>query len=86
MEAHILTCNVEPGRITWLLKEPVRTGIPTRDLCLTDCLIEIRFIADDKGAYTGALGLLFDATPRLGGPRSKVRKVFVNQIFISTHS
>ncbi|EKM77250.1 hypothetical protein AGABI1DRAFT_122245 [Agaricus bisporus var. burnettii JB137-S8] len=32
---------------------------------------KIRFIADDKGAYTGALGMLFDATPRLGGPRSK---------------
>ncbi|KXN85163.1 Putative peroxiredoxin pmp20 [Leucoagaricus sp. SymC.cos] len=31
----------------------------------------VQFIADDKGAFTGALGLLFDATPRLGGPRSK---------------
>lgn len=31
----------------------------------------VQFIADDKGAFTSALGLLFDATPRLGGPRSK---------------
>jgi len=32
----------------------------------------IRFIADDRGAFAGALGLLFDATvPRLGTPRAK---------------
>jgi 2-Cys peroxiredoxin 5 len=31
----------------------------------------VRFIADDKGAFVGALGLLFDATPLLGAPRSK---------------
>ncbi|KAI0086759.1 Redoxin [Irpex rosettiformis] len=31
----------------------------------------IHFIADDTGAFSGALGLLFDASPRLGSPRSK---------------
>ncbi|KZT01681.1 Redoxin [Laetiporus sulphureus 93-53] len=31
----------------------------------------IHFIADDKGAFVGALGMLFDATERLGAPRSK---------------
>jgi len=33
---------------------------------------ETRFIADDKAGLTLALGMLFDATPLLGGPRSKV--------------
>jgi peroxiredoxin len=32
----------------------------------------VRFIADDKAELTLALGMLFDATPLLGGPRSKV--------------
>lgn len=32
----------------------------------------IHFIADDKGAFVGALGMLFDASPLLGAPRSKV--------------
>ncbi|PCH34733.1 Redoxin [Wolfiporia cocos MD-104 SS10] len=31
----------------------------------------VRFIADDGGAFVGALGMLFDASQRLGGPRSK---------------
>ena len=34
--------------------------------------VAIHFIADDKGAFIGSLGLLFDAAPLLGGPRSKV--------------
>ncbi|EKM51285.1 uncharacterized protein PHACADRAFT_102917 [Phanerochaete carnosa HHB-10118-sp] len=38
----------------------------------------LRFIADDKGAFTGALGLLFDASARLGSPRSK-RHVLITQ-------
>ena len=33
---------------------------------------EIHFIADDKGAFIGALGMLFDASGLLGAPRSKV--------------
>ena len=33
----------------------------------------IHFIADDQGAFTGALGMLFDASDLLGAPRSKVR-------------
>ncbi|KAI0791377.1 Redoxin [Abortiporus biennis] len=32
---------------------------------------EIRFIADDTGAFIGALGMLFDASSLLGAPRSK---------------
>ncbi|KAF8581186.1 Redoxin [Ramaria rubella] len=31
----------------------------------------IHFIADDKGAFTSAIGLIFDASPLLGGPRAK---------------
>ncbi|KAI0665483.1 Redoxin [Trametes maxima] len=31
----------------------------------------IHFIADDQGAFIGALGMLFDASPLLGAPRSK---------------
>jgi peroxiredoxin len=34
--------------------------------------IDLRFIADDTGALTTQLGLLFDATALLGAPRSKV--------------
>ncbi|KAI0075025.1 Redoxin [Panus rudis PR-1116 ss-1] len=44
----------------------------------------IRFIADDKGAFVGSLGLLFDATPLLGGPRSK-RFVLVTEGDEITH-
>jgi len=32
---------------------------------------KIRFIADDKGTFSSSLGLVFDATPLLGGPRAK---------------
>ncbi|KAJ7159843.1 Redoxin [Mycena crocata] len=31
----------------------------------------VRFISDDSGAFASALGLVFDATPILGGVRSK---------------
>ncbi|KAF5392100.1 hypothetical protein D9757_003336 [Collybiopsis confluens] len=31
----------------------------------------VRFIADDKGNFTSGVGLMFDATPVFGGPRSK---------------
>ncbi|KAL1673204.1 Redoxin-domain-containing protein [Schizophyllum commune] len=31
----------------------------------------VKFIADDQGLWTASVGLLFDATPLLGGPRSK---------------
>ncbi|OSX62865.1 hypothetical protein POSPLADRAFT_1056229 [Postia placenta MAD-698-R-SB12] len=31
----------------------------------------VRFIADDRGSFVGALGMLWDATERLGAPRSK---------------
>jgi hypothetical protein len=32
----------------------------------------VHFIADDKGALTSGLGLIFDAGNLLGAPRSKV--------------
>ncbi|KAF8808938.1 Redoxin [Phlegmacium glaucopus] len=32
---------------------------------------DIHFIADDKGAFVSSLGLIFDASGLLGGPRSK---------------
>ncbi|KAI0808105.1 Redoxin [Fomes fomentarius] len=38
----------------------------------------VHFIADDQGAFTGALGMLFDASPLLGAPRSK-RYVAITQ-------
>ena len=38
---------------------------------------KVRFIADDKAELTLALGMLFDATPLLGGPRSKVCQLSV---------
>ncbi|KZT62253.1 Redoxin [Calocera cornea HHB12733] len=31
----------------------------------------VHFVADDTGAFASALGLIFDATPLLGGPRLK---------------
>ncbi|KAF8530198.1 Redoxin [Hysterangium stoloniferum] len=31
----------------------------------------VHFYADDRGAFSSALGLIFDATPRLGSPRAK---------------
>ena len=52
----------------------------------TDCMLgpnscrrlpAVHFIADDQGAFTGALGMLFDASPLLGGPRSKVSSIYV---------
>ena len=42
----------------------------------------IHFVADDQGAFTAALGMLFDASPLLGGPRSKVRLEFGTQLQI----
>jgi len=41
---------------------------------------KIHFIADDAGEFTTALGLLFDATGLLGGPRAKVRSPFPSSI------
>ena len=35
--------------------------------------LTVHFIADDQGAFVGALGMLFDASALLGAPRSKVR-------------
>ncbi|KAF8840445.1 Redoxin [Paxillus ammoniavirescens] len=37
----------------------------------------VRFIADDRGAFTSGLGLLFDATDLLGSPRSKRHAIVV---------
>ena len=36
---------------------------------------DVEFIADDKGELSSALGLLFDASGLLGGPRIKVRGI-----------
>ncbi|KAF7329010.1 Peroxiredoxin [Mycena venus] len=38
----------------------------------------VRFISDDSGAFSTALGLLFDATPVLGGVRSKRYVIVAN--------
>jgi len=45
----------------------------------------IHFIADDKAAFTAALGLMFDATPLLGGPRA-MRYVLIVEDGKVTHS
>ncbi|CAL1702402.1 unnamed protein product [Somion occarium] len=44
----------------------------------------IRFISDDRGAFAGTHGLLFDATHLLGGPRAK-RFVLVTEDTKITH-
>ncbi|KAJ7216953.1 Redoxin [Mycena haematopus] len=38
----------------------------------------VRFIADDAGAFSAALGLIFDATPLLGNVRSKRYVIVAN--------
>ncbi|KAI8977861.1 Redoxin [Trametes punicea] len=44
----------------------------------------VHFIADDQGAFVGALGMLFDASELLGAPRSK-RFVAVTEGDTITH-
>ncbi|KAI0919769.1 hypothetical protein AcV5_001745 [Taiwanofungus camphoratus] len=44
----------------------------------------VRFIADDKGAFVGALGMLFDASAFLDGPHSK-RFVIITEDYRITH-
>jgi Redoxin len=41
-------------------------------LLITFCT-DVHFIADDSGVFSNSLGLLFDASPVLGNPRSQVR-------------
>lgn len=38
----------------------------------------VRFLADDTGAFSDALGLLFDATGGLGNQRAKVRRLHLS--------
>ncbi|KAJ7641366.1 Redoxin [Roridomyces roridus] len=38
----------------------------------------VRFIADDSGAFSTAIGLIFDASPLLGHPRSKRYVIVAN--------
>ncbi|PFH46536.1 hypothetical protein AMATHDRAFT_69595 [Amanita thiersii Skay4041] len=38
----------------------------------------IRFVADDQGSFTGSVGMLFDASDLLGGPRSKRYVIVTN--------
>ena len=46
----------------------------------------VRFIADDKGTFTAALGLLFDASGLLGAPRSKASSLFLSPRLLSHSS
>ena len=49
--------------------------------------IAIHFIADDKGAFVSSLGLIFDASPLLGNPRSKASlNLILSDINISFYS
>ncbi|KAJ7645846.1 Redoxin [Mycena rosella] len=44
----------------------------------------VRFISDDTGAFSTALGLVFDATPLLGGVRSRRYAIIANGDKIET--
>ncbi|KAF8170715.1 Redoxin [Mycena galopus ATCC 62051] len=44
----------------------------------------VRFISDDAGAFSTALGLLFDASPLLGNPRSKRYVIVANGQTVET--
>ena len=68
----------EHGRRNWLHKERVSDFLKIyEDNYLSPFkYVAIHFIADDKAAFIGSLGLLFDATPLLGGSRSKVHHRF----------
>ncbi|KAJ7139045.1 Redoxin-domain-containing protein [Mycena epipterygia] len=44
----------------------------------------VRFISDDNGAFTAALGLLFDATSILGGVRSQRYVIIANGDTVET--
>ena len=71
---------LEPGRSSLAL---TLVSTSAKDCAYTSALDQtthehrrhpaIHFIADDQGAFTGALGMLFDASDLLGAPRSKVR-------------
>lgn len=55
--------------------EPVSAPLNIIGLSLNFHVVNqaIHFIADDKAAFVSSLGLVFDATDLLGGPRSKVK-------------
>ncbi len=60
------------GMRNWHPMGPVyltRLPITNVDDCYSPA---IHFLADDQGEFARATGLIFDATPILGGPRSKV--------------
>ncbi|PBK83390.1 thioredoxin-like protein, partial [Armillaria gallica] len=44
----------------------------------------IHFLADDQGEFAGATGLIFDATPLLGGPHSKASVIFRDDLHLSS--
>ena len=71
-----MTILLEHGKRNWLRKERVGDflKIYEADHLSPFKYIAIHFIADDKAAFIGSLGLLFDAAPLLGGPRSKVHR------------
>ncbi len=50
----------------------VSLGSATKEPLNIATYIGVRFIADDKGELVSRLGLIFDASPLLGSPRSKV--------------
>ena len=56
--------------------KPCLTSMPTA---------AVHFVADDTGSFAGSLGLLFDASARLGSPRSKVSTKYFDTFFMFTH-
>ncbi|KAK0489842.1 Redoxin [Armillaria luteobubalina] len=76
---YVVAVNVQ-----FLMKK--RNWRPRALVCLTRLSImreadwysaAVRFLADGQGEFVGATGLVFDATPLLGGPRSKLYVMIV---------
>ncbi|KAH8113044.1 Redoxin-domain-containing protein [Phellopilus nigrolimitatus] len=70
----IYVVAVNDAFVTQAWKEKLTGGKPT----------SVRFVADDKGEFTAGVGMLFDASGLLGGPRSK-RYVLVAEDGKVTH-
>lgn len=68
----MLIAIIEHGRASLRLRVPVSFCVFVALSLRLMPLVEVRFIADDKGEFSEALGLTFDATAVLGTHRSHV--------------
>lgn len=78
--AYIHLLFSERGKTIWHQTAQVSFMVCKLITSIFKYLSDIQFLADDKGAFTSTLGLLYDATPHLGGPRSKVRVVYAPRL------